>query len=98
MRYMTGRYMVPGRLTMALLIIKKHICIKRLQKLPFVQTAQKQGLIDSNIPCSQGPDDTLMSRCSPCSDQASTNRDLASGKDLLNLLHSRQERFKWAAA
>jgi hypothetical protein len=47
---MSSRHMLAGGVTMALLIIKKHICTIRLKKVTFGQTTQKQGFIDTDIP------------------------------------------------
>ena len=44
-------YMIAGRLTVPLLIIEEHICMKRLKKLSFLQASKEQRLVNSNIPC-----------------------------------------------
>lgn len=50
MWHMPGRNVVPGRIAMALLIIEKHISVESAEKLTLIESAQKQGLINTNIP------------------------------------------------
>src|SRR5690606_24978192 len=73
MGHMAGCYILAGRVTMLLLIVKKHICSISAQKLALFQSSQKEGFIDPYLPLSQGSDDPFMGGCRARRDQSSAN-------------------------
>ena len=50
MRNMPGCDVMTGRFTVALLVIKKNVCVESLKKLTFRQTSEKKRLVDPDVP------------------------------------------------
>ena len=50
MRNMPGCHVMTGRFTVALLVIKKDVCVESLEKLTFGQTSKKKRLVDPDVP------------------------------------------------
>ena len=50
MRNMPGCHVMTRRFTVALLIIKKNVCVESLEKLTLLKTSEKKRLVDPDIP------------------------------------------------
>ena len=96
MRDMPSRHHTHGALTVPLLVIEEQISAEGLQKLGLVQAAQKQGLVQPNIPLTQGTNHPLMGRGTARRHQRSADRTLLIGKLGLNAIECSQERLERA--
>jgi hypothetical protein len=59
---MASSDMISGRITVRFLVIKEDIGVESLQKLALVQAPEKQGFIDTDIPCPQRLNHPLVGR------------------------------------
>ena len=94
MRHMARGDMGRSTITMRRLIVKKNVCFKSSQKLGLVHSAEKQGLVQPNIPFAQCPNHPLMGWCAPRCDQGRTNGAFTVRKLLLQPVHGGQESLK----
>jgi len=59
-RHVPGSNMFTSEITVSLLVIKKHISLISTQEFCFVEAAEKNRLVDANVPGSECADDTLV--------------------------------------
>lgn len=62
MRHMPGRHMARRRFTVPGLIVEEHIGREGFEKGAFIEPAQKQALINTDAPCTQGTHHPFMRR------------------------------------
>ena len=62
MRHVAGGNMRAGGFTVGLLIIKKDIGLVSAEEVGFIEPAEEDGLVDTNVPCPQRTDDPLVRR------------------------------------
>lgn len=64
---------------MAGLVVEKNIGGEGFEKGRFLQAAQEQRLVETNVPFAQGADDPLMGRCRAGGNQGRADRQASSG-------------------
>ena len=87
---MTGSDVIPGRITVRLLVIEEDVGVESLQKLALVQPPEKQRFIDTDIPCPQCLDHPFVGRGRTRRYQASSQWCLAYRESHLDLLQCGQ--------
>lgn len=98
MGHMPGGHHLPGFLAMAGLVVKKHVGGKRFKERRFFQAAEKQRLVQADIPLTQGADHSLMGRCRTRRHQRGADRARLIGELALQQIEGRQEALEWPTA
>src|SRR4030095_9544569 len=94
---MASRDVLGGRFDMSSLVIKEDVGLERLQELTLVHSAQKQCLVDADVPGTQGADNALMRRGTASGDERGAYRRLL-GRELgLDAMQRSKEGLKRAA-
>ena len=71
---MTRGHVLAGRVAVAQLVVKEDVRSERLEERPLWLPTQKQGLIDTDVPCPKGPNHPLVRGCGPCRHQGRSDR------------------------
>ena len=86
MGHMPGGNMRTGRYTVCLLIVKKDVRLIGFEEFRFIQSTEENGFINTNVPCAQRSDDTLVSGSRSGSHECSSDGRLGRGKRLLQMV------------
>ena len=90
---MAGGHHTHRPLTVPFLVIKEQVRAKGLQKFGLVQTAQKQRLVQTNIPLTQGANYPFMGRRAAGCYQCRADRTLLVGELGLNTVERCKKRL-----
>lgn len=98
MRNVACSYHFTRFFTVTGLIIEKHIGGERLKEGRLLQTAEKQRLVQTDVPFAQGANHPFMGGCRARRDQRRADRAACVGKLALQLIERSEKRFERPAA